>query len=86
MMTIEKMLENLIRERNVIDNVIVYIKRYVHKDSETVKRVEILKSIKKQQKKHWTQTPEGRRKMSIAQRKSWREKREKRKINSKDIA
>lgn len=86
MMTIEKMLENLIRERNVIDNVIVYIKRYVHKDSETVKRVEILKSVKKQKKLHWTQTPEGRRKMSLAQRKSWREKREKRKINSKDIA
>ena len=82
-MTTEKLLENLRNERQQLDSVIHYIERAISHKSKVQKAHDIVKSVAndsvsetprqkhtERKKKHWTQTPEGRKRMSKIMKKS----------------
>lgn len=82
-MTSEKLLLELKRQLNEMQSAVHMVELIInHNQSEKKKRA-ILKSVRRfkgkrnYNGKHWTQTPEGKRRLVANSRKMWREKREK---------
>lgn len=72
-MTIHELLNELKKQHAELESVIGIVESYTKSSENKATREKINKYVRK--KKHWTQTPEGKKKLSRMSKKAWKNRR-----------